>query len=185
MIGDDSTAKNIPFVARIEKYQCAVVEGWCYNWTMISVWALFRYADTSDYILLSVAAVCACAHGVILPLFSVLTGNLINSFEDLTNVVEALSNLAWKLFILGVAAFILSIGQVLLLFLVNSSLFFTKSLKDGLWNIAIQNIMSRIRVEYFEALLKQEIRWFDQNDSHGSLSATAIQYVSKTYFHLH
>ena len=40
---------------------------------------LFRYAETKDWVLLTLGGLFALSHGIIFPLFSIITGSLIKS----------------------------------------------------------------------------------------------------------
>ena len=50
---------------------------------------LFRYANTTDWVLIIVGSICAGATGVAMPAFALLWGNMTDSFNDANEMVSA------------------------------------------------------------------------------------------------
>lgn len=98
-------------------------------------------------------SLCAIGHGVLQPLFSILFGQLINSFSGTNSSLQSdVNDLCLKLTYLGIAAFGTSFAQV------------------TCFVLAGQRQAGRIRERYFRSLMSQEVGWYDTNNT-GALSA--------------
>jgi len=149
---------------------------------------LFRFADRLDYLLMFIGVLCAMGHGVLMPLFAVFFGDVIDSFQvTVTNpdpeafaeiLTDTINDIALKFVILAAVAAVTSFLQV-------SCLMFSG-----------QRQATRLRNRYFQffsflfpfssflplsllyfiitclsrALLAQEVGWYDVNES-GELTA--------------
>jgi ATP-binding cassette, subfamily B (MDR/TAP), member 1 len=103
---------------------------------------LFRFANKGDVLLMVVGSICSIIMGAFIPIFALLTGNMIDAFGTSEIYDEAKKNLFNYLY-LGVAALV-----------IGTTMF------SG-WMIAGERQGARCRREYFQSLLKQEIGWFD------------------------
>ena len=128
----------------------------------IGYFRLYRFATTGDIVLIVLGSICAIINGAALPLMTVAFGDILQSFitYDYTEEgKEALKTSARNsvLFftLIGVGAFVASYGQLCF------------------WMIAGQRQATRMRHEYFRAILRQEIGWFDSNPT-GALTSRII-----------
>mgnify|MGYP001070529377 CR=1 FL=1 len=105
---------------------------------------LFKFADWFDIILMIVGAICSIGHGVMMPLFSIFFGDVVNAFGDPSaGLVDAVTDIVIKFLILAAAAGVASYFQV------------------TCFMLAGQRQANRIRQRYFKSLLSQEIGWYD------------------------
>jgi len=123
----------------------------------VSFLTLYRYASPLDRVLLGAGTLAAIAHGVMMPLFAVFFGDLIdagNNSEAASPqaVLDATGSVAWKIILLGGVSGLLSIVQVFG--------YQTSAQRQGV----------RIRTLFLKSLLRQEMGWYDQLDS-GTLTA--------------
>jgi len=123
----------------------------------VSFRTLFRHASFLDRALLVVGTLAAVAQGVLMPLFAVLFGNLIDTGNNADAaspqaVLDATGAVAWKILLLGGLAGVLSIVHVYC--------FQTSAQRQGV----------RIRTLFVESLLRQEMAWYDRLNS-GTLTS--------------
>lgn len=106
--------------------------------------ALFRFSTGVERLQMTAACICAAIHGLTMPAFTIIFGEVITSFaNEKFSGVPVLSR--WFL-VLGAGAAVLSFLQV------------------RLQLVPAQRVVARIRMRYFEALLRQDATFFDEND---------------------
>lgn len=120
---------------------------------LVSLCEFFKFADAVDVLLMCSGGLCAIGVGAALPLFSIIFGGMFDSFND-----PAVS--AWDV---G-ADFALQFGYIAI------AVFLAATVQVGAFTLSSERQTLRIRVRYFDALLKQDIAWFDLQKS-GELSA--------------
>eukprot|EP00179_Madagascaria_erythrocladioides_P007017 CAMPEP_0198307156 /NCGR_PEP_ID=MMETSP1450-20131203/69_1 /TAXON_ID=753684 ORGANISM="Madagascaria erythrocladiodes, Strain CCMP3234" /NCGR_SAMPLE_ID=MMETSP1450 /ASSEMBLY_ACC=CAM_ASM_001115 /LENGTH=1259 /DNA_ID=CAMNT_0044009719 /DNA_START=76 /DNA_END=3852 /DNA_ORIENTATION=- len=121
---------------------------------------VFQFADRVDHALMIFGTLNAVAHGVLLPLFTIIFGDIINSFgardvltpEEGQQLLDDVFDSAKWFMILGAIAFITGIFQV------------------ACWMMAAQRQGKRIRTLYIKAALTQEMNFYDTQDT-GELTA--------------
>ncbi|XP_066314800.1 ABC transporter B family member 4-like [Miscanthus floridulus] len=111
----------------------------------VSLLGMFRYADRLDILLMAVGTVAAVANGVAEPLVSLLFGKVIDSFGDSTvqNILRSVSKVVLDFVYLGIGAAVVSFLQV------------------SCWTTAGERQSARIRSLYLNAVLRQDIAFFD------------------------
>ncbi|CAD6230191.1 unnamed protein product [Miscanthus lutarioriparius] len=111
----------------------------------VSLLGMFRYADRLDILLMAVGTVAAVANGVAEPLVSLLFGKVIDSFGDSTvqNILRSVSKVVLDFVYLGIGAAVVSFLQV------------------SCWTMAGERQSARIRSLYLNAVLRQDIAFFD------------------------
>lgn len=111
----------------------------------VSLLGMFRYADRLDVLLMVVGAVGAVANGMADPLVTVLFGDVINSFGESTtqSIVRSVNKVVLKFIYLGIGASVVSFLQV------------------SCWTMAGERQSARIRSLYLNAVLRQDIAFFD------------------------
>lgn len=76
---------------------------------------LLRYAETTDYVLYFVGTIAGIANGLTMPLFSLVFGELLNSFnpaDDGADIMEGVSKWAMWISLAGVGAWLMSYLEV-------------------------------------------------------------------------
>ncbi|KAJ1951007.1 hypothetical protein FBU59_000407 [Linderina macrospora] len=122
---------------------------------MVPLMQVFRFADTFDKLLIAVGVVAACAAGASMPLmtllFSDLTGELFtfNNLDGVNNPVlrhnldHSVRKYCWYFFALGMGTWVVASVQKLV------------------WSVSSERQGKRIREEFYTAILRQDIGWFD------------------------
>ena len=110
---------------------------------MVSWFSLFRFATGFDVILIVIGSICAAAMGVALPAFSILWGDMTNSFGDAASTENAAKTSMLNFIYIGIGAFAAGWGMF------------------ACWMIAGERQGIACRKAYLRSLLKQEIGWFD------------------------
>lgn len=107
----------------------------------LSFLSLFRYTTRNEKLQMTFACVCAVLHGTVLPLFTILFGNVITAFsEDSISKVAGISK--WFVFI-GIGAAILAFLQI------------------RFQLVAAQQVGARMRSLYFKSLMRQDAAWHE------------------------
>lgn len=111
---------------------------------------LYRYATRWDSVFLVIAAICAIGGGAVMPLMTVVFGNLSGSFQGLVNgtITNTFSSILNRYVLYFVY---LAIGEFVLIY-VSTFLFIYTG----------EHITSKIRQEYLKAILRQNIGFFDK-----------------------
>ncbi|CAD8160850.1 unnamed protein product [Paramecium pentaurelia] len=112
---------------------------------MVPYKELYRYATQSDKLLISIGILASIGNGVIMPMFSVIFGDMTDAFsgEDPDKMISAAGQCAIWFLVLAGCAWLLSF------------LSFTTFMISG------ERQSIRMRKEYFSAILRQEVGWFD------------------------
>eukprot|EP00168_Porphyra_purpurea_P020842 TRINITY_DN893_c0_g1_i1.p1 TRINITY_DN893_c0_g1~~TRINITY_DN893_c0_g1_i1.p1 ORF type:complete len:1344 (-),score=525.06 TRINITY_DN893_c0_g1_i1:346-4377(-) len=119
----------------------------------VGIFELFRFATPFELGLMVVGSICACGHGSLLPLFTILFGDIITAGatpEAVANpdlVADRINTICIKFVILAGVAFVLAFCQVFC------------------WMVAAQRQGARIRGLYVQSLFRQEMGWYDTHDS--------------------
>eukprot|EP01113_Clastostelium_recurvatum_P006565 TRINITY_DN1297_c0_g1_i1.p1 TRINITY_DN1297_c0_g1~~TRINITY_DN1297_c0_g1_i1.p1 ORF type:complete len:1417 (-),score=461.68 TRINITY_DN1297_c0_g1_i1:319-4464(-) len=120
---------------------------------MVSFFSLFRFADSLDIFLMVVGSLAAAANGAAMPLFSLIFGRLIDVFSPAhlnnpnVNIGDDITQIALYFLWIGIAVFGLSYLEV------------------ACWMVAGERQIRRVRERYLQAILQQEIGWFDVTKS--------------------
>ncbi|EKX53578.1 hypothetical protein GUITHDRAFT_100562 [Guillardia theta CCMP2712] len=109
-----------------------------------SFFALFRYADAFDCILILISFVCSLATGAALPAFTLFFKDLINGGFESGSLSAS------------------KVNEKALLFLwISLGLLVCGSISNGAMLLAAANQGSRLRRQYVKAILRQNVAWFD------------------------
>mmetsp|Transcript_5871 Transcript_5871/g.7099 ORF Transcript_5871/g.7099 Transcript_5871/m.7099 type:complete len:1334 (+) Transcript_5871:380-4381(+) len=130
----------------------------------VSLFQLFRFADSLDIFLITVGTLMAIAFGATMPIFAIIFGGLIDDFNppggfgpnSPNSAVDVASDYALLFIYLAIGAFIAATCQV------------------GFFTIASERQAIKMRETYLAAVLKQEIAWFDERRS-GELSSKVAE----------
>ncbi|XP_052550928.1 ATP-dependent translocase ABCB1 isoform X2 [Tympanuchus pallidicinctus] len=146
---------------------------------MVSPLALFRYSTCTDKLLMIFGSLLAIAHGSSLPIAMIIFGDMTDSFVTSgdTNFTGNLSTLNSSSEMLNkleedmtrYAYYYTAIGAAVLV---------AAYVQTSFWTLAAGRQVKKIRENFFHAIMKQEIGWFDVNDA-GELNTRLIDDVSK------
>ncbi|XP_044945695.1 phosphatidylcholine translocator ABCB4 isoform X2 [Mustela putorius furo] len=132
---------------------------------LIGPLTLFRYSDWQDKLLMSLGTIMAIAHGAGLPLMMIVFGQMTDKFVDTAGnfsfpvnfslsmlnpgriLEEEMTRYAYYYSGLGAGVLVAAYVQV------------------SFWTLAAGRQIRKIRQEFFHAVLRQEIGWFDINDT--------------------
>ncbi|CAI5469719.1 unnamed protein product [Closterium sp. Yama58-4] len=115
----------------------------------VAYWRLFSYADRTDWALMAVGTIGAVLHGAALPLSFLFLGKMVDSFG--TNDLS------------GVNTFVLAMVYIALCCLVGGWL------EVACWMHTGERQSARVRRLYLQALLRQEVSFFDLEACSGEL----------------
>ncbi|CAD8062397.1 unnamed protein product [Paramecium primaurelia] len=112
---------------------------------MVAYKQLYRYATQSDKLLISIGILASTGNGVIMPMFFVIFVDMADAFsgQDPDKMISAAGQCAIWFLVLARCAWLLSF------------LSFTTFMISG------ERQSIRMRKEYFSAILRQEVGWFD------------------------
>ncbi|CAJ0964426.1 unnamed protein product [Ranitomeya imitator] len=133
----------------------------------------FRYSGGVDRLLMLVGTIAAMAHGAGLPLMMLVFGDMTDSFVDfgknmtLEQIINA-SN-AFQDDMTTYAYYYSGLGFGVLL---------AGYIQVSFWTLAAGRQIKKIRKNFFHAVLRQEISWFDINDA-GELNTRLTDDVQK------
>lgn len=127
--------------------------------------ALFKYAERSELVLMSIAFVAAIIHGALMPLFTIIFGEIINKFTQGETDMSPEENEEFRNSITN------EIGSVAKYFLILAAVaFVTSFIQVHFQLIVAHRICGRLRRLYFTSLMSQDYTWYDKNDG-GELTA--------------
>jgi ATP-binding cassette subfamily B (MDR/TAP) protein 1 len=113
-----------------------------------------------DKLMVFLGTVGGCANGVVLPSFSLVFGQLIDAFNKPgSEMLHEITKIALYFTYIGVGALLVNWGELkycdVLIFVAQSTC----------WNLVATRNTKRIREEFMKAIMRQEIGWFDQNQT--------------------
>jgi len=126
----------------------------------ISMMKLFRYATKLDVFLMVIGTFTSLGTGVIFPVFSLVLGNFttdISPINPVDSLATAASNNGIKFIIVGIGAF------------------FAQLFTYCCWVITGARQSKRYRTEYFKAMLRQPIAYFDSSNPNEFASRMASE----------
>ncbi|KAL6637974.1 hypothetical protein ACP70R_025546 [Stipagrostis hirtigluma subsp. patula] len=119
----------------------------------VPVHRLFAFADRRDAAMMAVGAAAAVVNGLAVPFLTFLMGDLVDAFGavDRGHVVDVVSKAAVRFVYVGVATGVAGFLQV------------------SCWMVTGERQAARIRGLYLEAILRQDISFFDMETSTGEV----------------
>eukprot|EP00903_Cladosiphon_okamuranus_P019102 g17578.t1 len=112
---------------------------------------LFVLADMLDYVLMFLGSVCAVGAGIVMPVFSIIFGDIMDAFHGPHPFREVNKNVQYFMYLAMVA------------FLLNTGL-------NTFFSVAAERQARRMRLQYLRSALRQEMGWFDTKKA-GQLAA--------------
>ncbi|ETE65160.1 hypothetical protein L345_09068, partial [Ophiophagus hannah] len=134
---------------------------------------MFRYSDSLDKLLMIVGTIFAALHGASLPVMMIVFGDMTDTFvgsgtldsisnhsQHLKQLEEQMTRYAYWYSAIGAGVLVSSYAYI------------------ACWTLAAGRQVKRIRQQFFHAIMRQEVGWFDVNDA-GELNTRLIDDVSK------
>lgn len=112
---------------------------------------LFRYATRHDLIIIYVSALCAIIGGAVMPLMTVIFGQLTGVFTDFSRGEISSSEFKHKLGHFTLYFIYLAVGEFVTIYLATVGFIYTG-----------EHITQKIREQYLAAILRQNIAYFDK-----------------------
>ncbi|XP_070822421.1 ATP-dependent translocase ABCB1 [Chaetodon trifascialis] len=145
---------------------------------MVGPFAVFRFADSWDIVLICVGTVMAMVNGVVLPLMCIVFGDMTDSFiqDSMTSQVNLSDpnfanltggNLQEDMHLFAIYYSIM--GAIVLV---------AAYMQVSFWTLAAGRQVKRIRKLFFHCIMQQEIGWFDVNET-GELNTRLTDDVYK------
>lgn len=119
--------------------------------TKVTYWTLYRYATRWDKVFIAIAVICAIGAGAVLPLMTVVFGNLSGNFSGFAqgnlDILESFNSRLNRYVLYFVY---LAIGEFFLVYISTVLFIYTG-----------EHITSKVREQYLMAILRQNIGFFD------------------------
>ncbi|XP_027974127.1 phosphatidylcholine translocator ABCB4 isoform X4 [Eumetopias jubatus] len=132
---------------------------------LIGPLTLFRYSDWQDKLLMSLGTIMAIAHGSGLPLMMIVFGQMTDKFVDTAGNFSFPVNFSLSM---------LNPGRILEEEMTRYAYYYSglgagvlvaAYIQVSFWTLAAGRQVRKIRQEFFHAVLRQEIGWFDVSDT--------------------
>uniref|UniRef100_A0A4W4E8E6 ABC-type xenobiotic transporter n=1 Tax=Electrophorus electricus TaxID=8005 RepID=A0A4W4E8E6_ELEEL len=123
----------------------------------------FRYADGGDLVLMFFGTIMAMANGAVLPAMVIVFGDMTNSFvnEEIINGWNE-SHCQQSSDILNSSAVFY---EVFYEYIMGGIVLFAAYMQVAFWTLAAGRQVKRLRKMFFHAIIKQDIGWFDVNET--------------------
>ncbi|KAM5255814.1 ATP-dependent translocase ABCB1-like [Ctenodactylus gundi] len=138
----------------------------------VNALTMFRYSDLQDRLCMVLGTLAAIAHGTALPCMMLVFGEMTDSFANVGSSIPVnMTNLSSRLeedmtmyayYYTGIGAGVLVAAYIQVSF----------------WCLAAGRQIRKIRGQFFHAIMKQEIGWFDMHDI-GELNTRLTDDISK------
>ncbi|XP_057304790.1 ATP-dependent translocase ABCB1-like isoform X3 [Hydractinia symbiolongicarpus] len=125
----------------------------------VSICSLFRYGDVLDALLMFIALIASMGNGVAQPASFVIFGELIEEFVDFAKDINGTTSIEDTMKDFAVYYVYVAIGM-----------FVCSFLQAALWSVSAVRQIHRIRIHFFQSILRQDIGWFDVNEGGGLTS---------------
>lgn len=143
--------ENDPFAHLPEHYQAVLREQLDTPVMQPSIKELYRYASRNDTIIIVISTLCAIGAGAVLPLMTVVFGNLSGTFQGFFLGTVSESEFDSQLGRLTLYFVYLAIGE-----------FFTSYVFTVGFIYSGEHIAGKIREQYLAAILRQNVGYFDK-----------------------
>ncbi|CAM6102631.1 unnamed protein product [Calypogeia fissa] len=117
---------------------------------MVPFLRLFSFADSFDYVLMTLGSLGAIVHGAALPIMFLFLGKLLNGLGGgSSNLVDTVNKYSTYFLVLGVVSM------------------FSSWLEIALWMHTGERQSTKLRTKYLQALLRQDVAYFDTSTNTG------------------
>lgn len=149
---------------------------------MVGTFEIFRYADGVDIFLMLLATIMSIANGAVLPLMVIVFGDMTNSFVDDT-IAENLKNITLPPNFTFPQPSNETLGEQMTRHAIYYSIMgfvvlIAAYMQVAFWTLAAGRQVKRLRKKFFHSIMKQEIGWFDVNET-GQLNTRLTDDVYK------
>lgn len=117
----------------------------------VTYWMLYRYATRNDFSVIIVSAICAIAAGAVMPLMTIIFGNLAGTFQGLFNGTVEHSAFQDKINHMVLYFVYLGIGEFVTIYISTVGFIYVG-----------EHISGKIREQYLASILRQNIGYFDR-----------------------
>lgn len=117
----------------------------------VTYWMLYRYATKNDYWIILVSAICAIAAGAVMPLMTIIFGNLAGTFQGLFNGTVEHSKFQGQINHMVLYFVYLGVGEFVTIYVSTVGFIY-----------AGEHIAGKIRQQYLASILRQNIGYFDR-----------------------
>ncbi|KAL8805888.1 MAG: hypothetical protein Q9182_001669 [Xanthomendoza sp. 2 TL-2023] len=117
----------------------------------VSFMTLYRYATRNDLIIIVISAIAAIGGGAVMPLMTVLFGQLAGTFQNYRPGISSQSDFDAQLGHFTLYFVYLAIGEFVLIYICTVGFIYTG-----------EHITQKIREQYLAAILRQNIAFFDK-----------------------
>ncbi|XP_015708894.1 phosphatidylcholine translocator ABCB4-like isoform X5 [Coturnix japonica] len=142
---------------------------------MVSPLTVFRYSDRQDKLLMVLGTTMAVLHGASLPLMMIVFGDMTDTFIASENITYpanfSLLNITWVNFSTEFFSYLIlgELEEEMTRYAyyysgIGAGVLFAAYIQVSFWTLAAGRQIKRIRQEFFHAVMRQEIGWFDVND---------------------
>ncbi|CAD5226900.1 unnamed protein product [Bursaphelenchus xylophilus] len=139
----------------------------------VSIFQLYRYATKFDLLLVLIGASVAIMTGLGLPYLSVLIGSMSEAFVNATMATEyylvpVQTSDGWKFLgdIYSLEDFErAAMKRIWISIYMGIALFLSATIQVNCFLTACENMMGRIRRKFFNAILRQDMAWYDNNNT--------------------
>ncbi|XP_042540423.1 ATP-dependent translocase ABCB1 [Dipodomys spectabilis] len=146
----------------------------------VSTFAMFRYAGWLDRLYMILGTLAAVIHGAALPIMMLVFGEMTDSFA---NAGSSLPNATQSNVYLNKTDILEKLEQDMTKYAyyytgIGAGVLVAAYIQVSFWCLAAGRQINKIRKEFFHAIMKQEIGWFDVHDV-GELNTRLTDDVSK------
>uniref|UniRef100_A0A914DYJ7 Uncharacterized protein n=1 Tax=Acrobeloides nanus TaxID=290746 RepID=A0A914DYJ7_9BILA len=153
----------------------------------VSIKKLWRYANSFDFILILIGSLVAIVTGLGMPFLSIIMGSMSQSFINATMFINCDSmndsiyrdnsgKVVFNCLDYSLPKFSHDImPQILYSVYMGVALFLSAAIQVTCFLVAGENMMHRMRMAFFKSILRQDIPWYDKNQS-GTLSTKLFDY---------
>jgi ATP-binding cassette subfamily B (MDR/TAP) protein 1 len=138
----------------------------------VSLFQLFRYGNSFDFTLMIIGGLVAIVTGMGMPFLSIIMGNMSQSFINMTALIEIHKSnnqsVTFDPSILNYTTDKFSddvIDKVMWSVYMGIGLFLSALIQVTCFLVASENMMHRMRLAFFKSVLRQNIAWYDMNNS--------------------
>ncbi|KAK5970204.1 Multidrug resistance protein pgp-1 [Trichostrongylus colubriformis] len=119
-----------------------------------SIVQLFRYTTTFDKMLLLIGSIVAMGTGIGLPMMSIIMGNISQNFMNITGNTTTIQQFEHDV-----------IQNCLKYVYLGCGVFTAATIQAMCFLTVCENLVNQLRRQFFKSILRQDITWFDKNNS--------------------
>jgi ATP-binding cassette subfamily B (MDR/TAP) protein 1 len=121
----------------------------------VPIYKLFRFASTSDKVMIAIATICSIGSGALTPVSIIFMGSILSSLSTTLNDPSKLLDA--------------TLPVILIFVYMGTGILVASYISNCFWVLTGENQTARIRVAYMNSIMHQDMSWFDKADD-GSLT---------------